>query len=421
MDALLTKSVLFFTIILLFTLIVASSRKLFIYFNTFMFLSKKQNYEKANYIANSSFIKYFYSNTFFYGYFNIELIFIIILCLLSLVAFGGYLYNNNVNYGYLNYYYGDIFEYTFVNSFIEVIIILTVIYLAIYIYWFTYYMIEDNKLKTNEKKLKDFITKNLSYDYLYKYYKAHKDTPDVYYTINNFAIESGNKTVADKTYVDPNFADNEAIFKLGFTNYILYDTKKFIYIKEAIINSIKEMGLNGTETENIEKLKNGLNGKLATTYIISNYNHNDNRALIPLDVMIDNLIINITIIPASEPLIVKLENVKAKIKAGNKDTDNIEGLYNECLTVFMETIRIYKEVYDKYSTYYMASLLITNFLLTYTVLIFIYIFVKILSQNENFEKFYNVYKFRTDLINYGIIILIAYYFISCPIIIFGFN
>ena len=86
MDALLTKSVLFFTIILLFTLIVASSRKLFIYFNTFMFLSKKQNYEKANYIANSSFIKYFYSNTFFYGYFNIELIFIIILCLLSLVV-----------------------------------------------------------------------------------------------------------------------------------------------------------------------------------------------------------------------------------------------------------------------------------------------------------------------------------------------
>ena len=125
-----------------------------------MFLSKKQNYEKANYIANSSFIKYFYSNTFFYGYFNIELIFIIILCLLSLVAFGGYLYNNNVNYGYLNYYYGDIFEYSFVNSFIEVIIILTVIYLAIYIYWFTYYMIEDNKLKTNEKKLKDFITKS---------------------------------------------------------------------------------------------------------------------------------------------------------------------------------------------------------------------------------------------------------------------
>jgi len=405
---------LFIAILSLLLLIVASSRKLFIYFDTFMYLSKKQNYEKANFMANSSFIKYFYSNIFFYGYFNIELIFTILLSVLSFIAIIGYLSKGSFNYGYLNYYYGDIVEYTFVNSFIQLIIMLSIIYLCTYIYWYLYYMIEDDKLKTNEKKLKKYIIDNLSYDYLYSYHIATKSNPDTYYTINNYVEEYATKKTNDPNHIDPNFETNTEIFKLCFTNYILTDTKRFIYIKKAIIDSIAEPPDRATLSTNLSK-------KLENIYIIANYNQNDNRALLPLDVMMDNLIINITASnPASIALVKKLDDIHADIKAGDKKVEDIQTLYKEVSKAFMDTITIYKNVYDKYSTYYMASLLITNFLLTYALLIFIYIIIKIFNR-YGLENLYNVYKFRTDLLNYGIFILIAYYFVSCPIIIFGFN
>jgi hypothetical protein len=368
-------------IILLVALIYFSARKLAIYFNTFMYLSKKQNYEKVNYMVNSSFYKYYYSNRLFNGYINIEGIFTIILLLLSFFAFYGFLFANNINLGYLNYYYGDKEEYTFVFIFIYTIIMLAIIYCCAYLYWFTYYKVEDDKLEVKDNALKNFITENFSYEFLYYYYKETKDDLTKRYTINNF--------VNDTTITDIS-TDNTELFKLCFTSNILNDTERFKYIKNAIINSVKDMNLIGTVSANITRLKAELKEKLKNTYIIANYNHNNNRALPPLDVMINNLNINITSPPPTgsngEKIKVKLVDIHTNIMAGDKNVADMQALHNNALIHFIDTIKIYKEVYDRNSTYYLISLLITNFLISYAVLIFIYIFIKIFSNIPFFEK-----------------------------------
>ena len=405
-------------IILLAALILFSAWKLAIYFNTFMYLSKKQNYEKVNYMVNSSFYKYFYSNKLFNGFINIERIFTIILLLLSFFAFFGFLFRNNINLGYLNYYYGDKVEYTFVDIFINNIIILAIIYCCAYLYWFSYYKVEDDKLEVKDDALKKFITDNLSYDFLYNYYKETKDDKTKIYTINNFVYNT-TKDISK---------DDKELYKLCFTANIINDTERFKYIKNAIVDSVKDMNLNltGDDTANIDRLKKELNAKLKTTYIIANYNHNNNRALPPLDILINNININITSTPSNPSgtnIKAALNTVYENIMKGDKSVKDMQELHGKALVHFIDTIKIYKEVYDRNSTNYLVSLLITNFLISYAVLIFIYIFIKILSNSsDTFEKyFYNIYKFKTDLLNYGIFILIFYYFVSCPIIIFGFN
>jgi hypothetical protein len=402
-------------IILLVALIYFSAWKLAIYFNTFMYLSKKQNYEKVNYMVNSSFYKYYYSNRLFNGYINIEGVFTIILLLLTFFAFCGFLFANNINLGYLNYYYGDKEEYIFLNTFIIIIIMLAIIYCSVYIYWYTYYKVEDDKLEVKDNALKKFITDNFSYEFLYYYYKESKDDKTQRYTINNFV----NNTPNDIS------TDNTKLFQLCFTSNILNDTERFKYIKNAIINSVKDMNLIDNDEKNIARLGAELKDKLKNTYIIANYNHNNNRALPPLDVMINNLNINITSPPPPGSSGEKIKNILAKIHtnimSGDIKVADMQTLHNKALIHFIETIKIYKEVYDRNSTYYLVSLLITNFIISYAVLIFIYIFIKIFSNLEIFEKFYNIYKFKTDLLNYGIFILIFYYFVSSPIIIFGFN
>lgn len=405
-------------IILLAALILFSAWKLAIYFNTFMYLSKKQNYEKVNYMVNSSFYKYFYSNKLFNGIINIEGIFTIILLLLSFFAFFGFLYRNNINLGYLNYYYGDKVEYTFVDIFINNIIILAIIYCCAYLYWFSYYKVEDDKLEVKDDLLKIFITDNLSYEFLYNYYKAtaSKDDKTQRYTINNFVYTTTNDISKN----------NIELYKLCFTANIINDTERFKYIKNAIVDSVKDMNLIGDDTVNIDRLKKELKAKLKNTYIIANYNHNNNRALPPLDILINNININITSTPSNPSgtnIKAALITVYDNIMKGDESVKDMQAQHGIALGHFIDTIKIYKEVYDRNSTYYLASLLITNFLISYAVLIFIYIFIKILSNSSgNFEKnIYNIYKFKTDLLNYGIFILIFYYFVSCPIIIFGFN
>ena len=79
-------------ILLLLSLITLKGLKLATYFNTFMFLAKKKNYDKANYISNSSFFKYFYSNKLLYGYLGFELFITIILIILSIIAYFGYIF-----------------------------------------------------------------------------------------------------------------------------------------------------------------------------------------------------------------------------------------------------------------------------------------------------------------------------------------
>ena len=116
-----------------------------------------------------------------------------------------------------------------------------------------------------------------------------------------------------------------------------------------------------------------------------------------------------------------------RIKRGIKEyTDaNIKAMinkYNEIQAVFMDTIKAYKEIYDKYYMYYMYSVLITNFLIVYAVIMLVYIVIKIgCSNSKDFEDNYNTYYLLKFLNNVGIYILLLYYFITCPIIIFGFN
>lgn len=413
-------SVIISAFILLASLIHFSSQKLFIYFNIYMYLSKKQNYEKANYMVNSSYIKTFYTDRLLYGYINIERTLMIILLLLSVIAFFGYLFKNNVNYGNLNYYYGDTEEYTFVNLFIYNIIFLAIIYCSAQIYWVIYDQPNDVILDTNDTELKNFIIDHLSLEYLYEHYNAIILNESQEYNINTFMKISG-ITNPDISKI---FDSNTGIFNLCLTSYILNDTTRFVYIRKAIFDCIDEMGLKKNKSQESLKILTieALKEKLANINIIAKYNHNDNRALPPLDVMLDNLISNIT---STDTKIVeqkaKLDAVYQSIMSGNSVVEDILGLHEDIVGKFRNTIEKYKEIYDKYSTYYMVSLLITNFLLTYAVLILLYILVKIFSQNDTIEKYYNVYKFKTDLYNYVLFILVLYYFITCPMIIFGFN
>ena len=91
--------------------------------------------------------------------------------------------------------------------------------------------------------------------------------------------------------------------------------------------------------------------------------------------------------------------------------------------LFRDTIKIYKDIYDAYYSYYILSILITNFFVMYAVLVFVYLIIKIaLCYDVEFvEDGYNTYYYFQYLKNTGVYILLVYYFLTCPIIIFGFN
>jgi len=407
-----------------------SSVKLYVYFDTFMFLAKKENSDKTNYIANSSYFKYFYNNKQKdWGNLSIEQLLTLTMILLSIIAYIGFVATGHKNYGFLNYYYGDSTEYYFVNIFINIIIILAIIYTLIYVYWGVIEKGEDDKLEDNEILLKKFIIeKCLSYEYLHYYYLATvTDTnKQKIYTINNFIKDAKSKLEINVKY----FEDDANIFKLCFTNELLNEKgiPKYDKIKTGILDrihtisddiSIKSNDTYLTKIEKIEKLFSikGIN-ILQDFYIIANYNHNNNIALPPLSVMIDNL--NTNIINENKDIDIsrfktKLETIK---KNGSKTMSDLNKDFSD---IFGNTIKIYKTVYDKYSTYYMGSVLITNFVILYAVLIFIYIFIKLGNQYKSFADNYSIYNFKSDLMNYASFILIIYLFISCPIIIFGFN
>ena len=409
------------TIILLLALIGVSAYKLSIYFSSFMFLSKKINYDKANYISNSSFFKYYYNKKFF-G-FGMQIIFTIILILLSTIAYLGYMSTNHMNYGILSNRYGNSGEFYLVNIFIYVIFAYSFIYGGIYMYWFNYSMTEDSKIEEKEKNLKNLIVENLDYDLLYDYFTQ------VFHPTQTSQIQAS-YTLAD--YIinpkDPKYFENpENVFKYCFTYYILNDItdKRFTHIKKALFDMIKEAGLLEIEnperkkTDNITRIRDTLS-KAEDFYIISKYNHNNNIVLKPLETIIDDLITK------SNSNVDNKANLE-KIKRGIKEytDDNIKAMinnYDEIQAVFMDTIKAYKEIYDKYYMYYMYSVLITNFLIVYAVIMLVYIVIKIgCSISKDFEDNYNTYYLLKFLNNVGIYILLLYYFITCPIIIFGFN
>lgn len=407
-------------LILLLAFIILSAYKLSIYFNTFMFLSKKINYDKTNYMSNSSFVKYFYSNKIFYGMFGIEFIITVILVAMSLMAYAGYVKTNHMNFGYLNNNYGGTVEYSFVSMFIYTIIGLAIIYGGAYMYWFNYDKDGDDKLYASEAHLKSTLIERLDYELLYDYYK--KTTTEGKYELDTYIIN-----VKDSKYFEtPNNA-----FKYSLTYYILNDAK-FALIKSDILDIIKNvpsiLDRKGGELDK-DKEKNKIYIKQAITdkadfYIIARYNHNNNTAIRPLNALIYDLKKLMEADPANASHIANLEATLTNMKQF-KDAATIDmmGDYDIVLGTFMTTIKLYKEVYDKYYMYYMYSVLLTNFVIIYAVLIFAYILIKIgVSLSPDFDdNWFNIYNFTGYLINYGALLLMAYYFVSCPIILFGFN
>ena len=405
--------IIIITLILLLALIGVSAYKLFIYFDTFMFLSKKINYDKTNYISNSSFFKYYYSKKLL-GYFGMQLIITFIVFFLSIIAYIGYIFKNHMNYGILNKSYGDSVEYYLVNVFIYVIIIFTILYGGLYMYWYNYDMVEDLKLEEKETNLKNLLVEYLDYDLLYDYFLLATKPTQTSYSLENYAIK-----IDTVGY----FKTPDNVLKYCLTYNILNDKAdgKFIKIKEEIFDIIKTVTLTNSKLDDIINIRKVLS-EATGVYIISKYNHNNNTALKPLEVIIDDLLSKLDS-DANKENRENLLSIKKQMKV--YDDTNIKEMinkYDEVQSVFMDTIKTYKEIYDKYYMYYTGSVLLTNFLIVYAIIIVMYIIIKIGGNlSKDFEDNYNAYFLISYLNNYGIYILLLYYFITCPIIIFGFN
>jgi hypothetical protein len=389
-------------VMLLLALIFLSALKISIFFSSFLFLSKKKNYDKANYIAHSSFYKHFYNNPFLFGEINIEKSIAAVLFALLVVAIIGNLGYGATNYGYLNYYYGDNEEYDFVDYYIKTIMILGVIYFLSYLNWFVYNKVDDDKLLTNEVALKAFVIENIDYTYLYDYYiNVIKDKKGAY-NIDNYIItyRSGDA-----------LKDQNTFFKLCFTIHLLSPSRtEFANIQKEIF-SICDTASDKTDAT---KFVNDITPKItsSTFYIIANYNNNNNAALPPL-----NKLIKDTLSSVSDTAIKNIRDTKIrKIQENSPDISTMKSTYEQGRSYFTDTIKVYKEVYGKYYTYYIYSVLITNFLLTYSILIFFYIFIKSITDKNNI---YSIYSFKSDIKTYGYYILALYYLLTSPIILFG--
>jgi len=396
-------------VMLLLALIFLSALKISIFFRSFLFLSKKKNYDKANYIANSSFYKHFYNNPFLFGEINIEKSIAAFLIALLVVAIIGNLGYGATNYGYLNYYYGDNEEYDFVGYYIKTIMILGGIYFLSYLYWINYDKTDDDKLLTNEVALKAFVIENIDYTYLYDYYiNAIKDKKGAY-DINSYILQ-----------YKPSDAlkDQNILFKLCFTIHILSPSRtEFANIQKEIFSICKITYDNAAQKDRESatgfepKIKKKL--KDSTFYIIANYNNNNNAVLPPL-----NKLIKDTLSSVSDGKIKGIRDTKLKdIQANSQDISTMKSTYEQGRSLFIDTIKVYKEVYGKYYTYYIYSVLITNFLLTYSILIFFYIIIK--YQDGLSKPLYSIYSFKSDIKTYGYYILGLYYLLTSPIILFG--
>jgi hypothetical protein len=278
-------------------------------------------------------------------------------------------------------------------------------YAGSYMMWYNNGMAEDNLLETNEARLKDFFADNLDYNILYDYY----------------ILTQNDVSKADRIAEKILTIDKENLFKIFFTYHILKDGR-FSLIKKRILKLIVDTGADALEKnreDRISKIKVAIKDDKAF-YIIANYNHNNSVALPQFEVMVDIFRKDDYLSAASRATINELYD---KIGDGT-DVDIIRAvkLYETAQEIFMDTIKTYKTIYDKYYSYYMWSVLLTNFLIIYAILIFVYIIIKILAKNERFDDTqYNVYYLRADLNAYGIYIIPLYYLITSPIIIFGFN
>jgi hypothetical protein len=391
-----------FVVILLLALIVLSAIKISIFFSSFLFLLKKKNYDKANYISNSSFFKHYYNNPFLIGVPNIEMSIAAVLFALLVVAILGYMLYGATNYGYLNYYYGDNEEYDFVDYYIKTIMILGGIYFLSYLYWINYDKTEDDKLLTNEAALKAFIVEQIDYTYLYYYYTNVIKENKSAYDINNYIT----------TYkAGDALKDQNAFFKLCFTIHLLSPNRtEFANIQKEIY----KICYTASDKDDVKKIENDIKQKLKDSlfYIIANYNNNNNVVLPPLDKLVKD-----TLSSVSDTAIKNIRDTKIReIQENSPDISTMKSTYEQGRSYFTDTIKVYKEVYGKYYTYYIYSVLITNFLLTYSILIVFYIIIKSIMDKKDI---YSIYTFKSDVKTYGFYILMLYYLLTSPIILFG--
>jgi hypothetical protein len=388
-----------FVVILLLALIVLSAIKISIFFSSFLFLLKKKNYDKANYISNSSFFKHYYNNPFLIGVPNIEMSIAAVLFALLVVAILGNQLYGATNYGYLNYYYGDNEEYDFVDYYIKTIMILGGIYFLSYLYWILYDKTEDDKLLTNEVALKTFVIENIDYTYLYDYYtKVIKENKSAY-DINSYIGTKGDA-----------LKDQNAFFKLCFTIHLLSPNRtEFANIQKEIY----KICYTASDKDDAKKFENDIKQKLKDSlfYIIANYNNNNNFVLPPLDKLVKDTLSSVSV--QTKGII---DTTLTAIQNNSPDIYTMKSTYEQGRSLFIDTIKIYKEVYGKYYTYYIYSVLITNFLLTYSILIVIYIIIKSIMDKINI---YSIYTFKSDVKTYGFYILMLYYLLTSPIILFG--
>ncbi len=208
--------------------------------------------------------------------------------------------------------------------------------------------------------------------------------------------------------------DQNALFKLCFTIHLLSPNRtEFANIQKEIFSICKITYEKSTQAEQANdaavalKITQAL--KDSTFYIIANYNNNNNAVLPPLNKLIKDTLSSVT-----------NSDLKASISLITTNSENMsimKSTYEQGRSHFTDTIKVYKEVYGKYYTYYIYSVLITNFLLTYSILIFFYIIIK---YQDSFEKrLYSIYSFKSDIKTYGYYILALYYLLTSPIILFG--
>jgi hypothetical protein len=403
-----------FAIFLLFVLIALSFMKLWIFFETFMLLQKKQNFDKANYLSNSSFFKYYYRNK-LGGSIAIESAISAILLLLAFFAIVGWVGYGHINYGYLNYYYGDVNEYYFINMFIYLIVFLLVVSSPTLVASFVISTdAKSDLLIQKEKELKEFFADNLDYELLYDYYTKTKDD------VAKAKSYSFDKNISTK--------NSPQLFNFCFTYHILTDDR-FALIKDDLFNLIKNINVSPTPTDELKgQIKSGgatidlsdtkiKDAILNATdfYIIARYNHNNNIAIPSLQTIM-------TVVKTT----MKDEASKAFLNSvilGTNGTINMNEQHEKTIGLFRDTIKIYKDIYDAYYSYYILSILITNFFVMYAVMVFIFLIIKIALnyELETVENGYNTYYYFQYLKNTGVYILLVYYFLTCPIIIFGFN
>jgi hypothetical protein len=405
MNNIIDKIVISTVLLLLIIFIGLCISKLHIFFNSYNYLSKKINTGNSS-IANMSFYKFYYNKK--YGIYGvvIERFITFILILLTILAYIGFVINNNINFGYLNYYYGDIDEYSAINNFIILIIILCVIYCSSYLYWIINDKDYDDKLIMNENNLRKFIIDNIDYKYLdnYTFSDGKILTDDV--IIDKYISNLTQETIGGNP--------SKFLFNLCFT-YHLMTNPKFRYISDDIKKIYDHKNFNNvSDTEKFDKINESLNN----IDIIANYDHNNNIALPKLYIMINDIKQRVKTIKSKNPNIDNILNIE-KILEDDKG-NNITALYNEIKKYFTNTIESFKAIYDKYYRYYMISILITNIIISYSILIFIYLIVKIGSSIMNNEKSkYYVYGYKSIYNSYIFYILLIYYFITSPIIIFS--